>query len=622
MRQAGHSWLRDRVLAGMLCLFGALGLWLMLVPSGMDARLMAYWGVQPLLDVVMAAGSHRISLLAADATPVARFWQWLTRACLLLTAGDLVQAGATWLHPDLSQLDGGLVHAAFVGTGLMAMVVVTLTHPIGVSGAQRRRTWVDATTVMAGAASFFWYLDAGSTSATTPIMASVALLAVFGLVRLALSDRPPFTRPAALVGVTGVSLLGVIGALTPVVQVAAHPGMVLTLRLLPSVALALTPRVQELGMRADPGVLVRPRRPYSLLPYLAVAACQVLLVLAMDDQRWSVRGWGVVAGNVVVTVLVVLRQLDAFRENASLLSRLDESLGILRWTERRFRSLVQHSSDVTLIVTTDGTINYASPALQVVLGVAPDQAEGRPVVGLFELADDRGVELDWSRIIADRSGPVTGHVQARHVDGSSRWLEVTLTDLSQEPGVQGLVCNARDVTEAHELQARLLHQASHDPLTQVANRAAFEQEVQRVQGAPAHIAVLMIDLDRFKPINDTYGHHVGDQLLVEVAARIRGCVRPHDTVARLGGDEFAVLLYDTTRRQAVAVAERIAATLRDAVPTGDRELQITASVGVAMGATGQLDALLKQADAAMYQAKRDRPRNGYRCAPAGSPTST
>lgn len=612
--QAAIRCLRDRVLGGVLASVAVLGVWLVAIPAGSGTRLTVHWGVQALLDLLMIITSRRVVALAGSAAPLARFWRWLARASVLFCAGDVTQTITTWTHPDMDQFGGGTAHAIFVGSGIIMMIFVTLTHPLELSGAQRRRTLLDVATVVAGAAAFVWYLDAGKTTAEAPILATVALLSVFGLVRLALSAQPPFARAATVVGVVGVAWTGVNSVLVPDHQRATHPGSMLFLSLLPSVVIAVTPRVQELQMRANSALLARPRRPYSLLPYVAVAACQVLLVFGAASSSWSIKASGVLVGNVVVTVLVVVRQLDAFHENASLLTRLDTSLATLRRTEQRFRSLVQHSSDITLIITPGGMISYASPALETVLGMTPQAAEGQQVLVLLEPSEHRAARQAWRRIAA--GGTDTDlRLRARHADGSVHWLEVTLTHPLTEPGLDGIVCNARDITEAHQLQQRLQHQASHDALTQLANRAGFDEEARRARGTSAPTAVLMIDLNEFKPINDTHGHHVGDELLVQVAHRLCGCVRAGDMVARLGGDEFAVLLHNATPDQARSVADRITSALSEPAAIEGQKLQISASVGVAYGSGRELDTLLKHADAAMYQVKRRRAGSGYACAP-------
>jgi diguanylate cyclase (GGDEF)-like protein/PAS domain S-box-containing protein len=607
--------LRDPVIGGVAV---GLALWTVgarLLPPDSSGLIATFWAVQALLDVVMLLTARQVASVAGDNVPLARFWRRISRACAFLVLADTVQTGAVLAFPGQDPITGGTPHAVLVIAGVVTSLVVTLTHPSELSTPQRRRMWLDATTVMAGVVAFLWYLDAGNTDVQTITMATFDVVFAFGLVRLALSARPPFTRGAAAVGVTGMTLTGIAGALSPVSATTLRPGALLLL-LLPSATIAITPRVQALLLAVEPAERRRPRRPYSLLPYFAVVACQLLLIRVATTGGWTLQGWGVIGGNVVVTVLVVVRQLDAFRENASLVTRLDESLLALRRTEERFRSLVQRSSDITLIVTADDRISYASPAVETVLGISPDAAEGRLVRELMQLTIDDEVPGGGGPWRLAPSEHAIGRVPAEHADGSLRWLEVTVSDLRHDPGIDGVVWNARDVTEAHELQARLQHQASHDALTQLANRAAFDEQVRLASFSSDPAAVLMIDLNGFKPVNDTYGHHVGDGLLVQVARRLRECVRPQDTVARIGGDEFAVLLCGATHEQAVSVAARIASGLRGPVNVEGRQVPITASVGVAAGFADHLDILLREADAAMYRAKRGITSGGFQDAAA------
>jgi diguanylate cyclase (GGDEF)-like protein len=176
--------------------------------------------------------------------------------------------------------------------------------------------------------------------------------------------------------------------------------------------------------------------------------------------------------------------------------------------------------------------------------------------------------------------------------------------------VQGIVLTLRDVSERTALEQQLVHQAFHDPLTRLANRALFRERVEHAlrRAHRHHVApaVLFLDLDNFKTINDSQGHAAGDAVLLAVAARLRSCLRPDDTAARLGGDEFAVLLEDTVNQDdPVVVAERIIAVLRDPIDVEGRQVQSNASVGIAISRCSEenVDELLRNADVAMYMAK-------------------
>jgi diguanylate cyclase (GGDEF)-like protein len=199
----------------------------------------------------------------------------------------------------------------------------------------------------------------------------------------------------------------------------------------------------------------------------------------------------------------------------------------------------------------------------------------------------------------------------RGLDGQARLYHWTGAILEDANGALiGLTVSGRDITERRALEQKLAHQAFHDPLTSLPNRALFMNRLShalaRTARRPEAVAVLFLDLDRFKIINDSLGHHVGDRLLVEVSARLRECLRPADTVARLGGDEFAVLLEDIDGlSEATRVAERIAAVLESAFAFEGREVFVTTSVGIAFshaGLAGPED-ILRDADIAMYHAK-------------------
>jgi diguanylate cyclase (GGDEF)-like protein len=200
-------------------------------------------------------------------------------------------------------------------------------------------------------------------------------------------------------------------------------------------------------------------------------------------------------------------------------------------------------------------------------------------------------------------------------DGEYRRAEVVVADLSDDPNVGGIVLTMRDVTERRELESRLTHQAFHDPLTGLANRALFEDRVAQslarfVRRPTITVAVAFIDLDDFKSVNDTLGHQAGDELLVEVSRRIQACIRPTDTAARLGGDEFAIALEidDFAADEAIGiVVERLLAALQRPLTVAGREVFTRGSIGIAATpeAGTTVAEILRNADIAMYTAKRN-----------------
>ena len=283
-----------------------------------------------------------------------------------------------------------------------------------------------------------------------------------------------------------------------------------------------------------------------------------------------------------------------------------------RKEERLRASLTQNASDVVAIVDTDGVVRYASPSVLKVLGFGPEEMVGTGLSVYVHPDDLERVQRSFAeRIEKPGVGRPIG-MRFRHGNGSWRHLEAVANNLLDDPSVGGIVINAWDVTGRRELEQRLAHQALHDELTELPNRTLFmdrlENALARAKRRDEKVAVLFLDLDNFKYINDSLGHEAGDKLLVGVAGRIIPCLRPGDTSARLGGDEFVVLLEDVRdAREAGFVAGRISEALRAPFAVDGHELFVSASVGVAMsGPEDELPGdLLKNADLAMYRAKEE-----------------
>jgi diguanylate cyclase (GGDEF)-like protein/PAS domain S-box-containing protein len=359
----------------------------------------------------------------------------------------------------------------------------------------------------------------------------------------------------------------------------------------------------------DPATLTQ---PFSPLPYASLVLCYLLLLMEASRQP-SAERWTVLAvGAVLLTLVVVLRQIQAVRENAVMVAQRAKQVN-----EARLRSLVQHSSDVISIVAPDGTVLFVSPSIKRVLGYEASELIGTSLLSLLHPDDiSRGQSiLSRSGMAAGGPGEPTEPVEwrVRHRDG--RWLDLETvgTNLLHDPIVRGIVINTRDVSERRLLEAQLKHQAFHDPLTGLANRSLFIDRVThclaRARRSHSTVAVLFLDLDNFKNINDSLGHVAGDRLLVAAAVRLVGCVRTTDTAARLGGDEFAVLLEDPSGdHRAPAVAERITAAMAAPFVVEGKEVFVSASVGIATcdaaNTNGEAASdLLRNADMAMYTAK-------------------
>jgi diguanylate cyclase (GGDEF)-like protein/PAS domain S-box-containing protein len=288
----------------------------------------------------------------------------------------------------------------------------------------------------------------------------------------------------------------------------------------------------------------------------------------------------------------------------------EEVREIERRHEQQIRALVEHSSDVVTVLGRDLLVRWQAPSMQRLLGYAPGSLIDAPITSIAH-PDDADLFESFLQAVVDGRGPATLRARLRHVDG--RWYEVETVAENRyaDPAVEGLVLNMRDISERTALEDELRHQAFHDSLTGLANRALYENRLQHALAGSLRarhtLAVLFFDLDDFKTINDSLGHRAGDALLQGIAARIDPLLRPTDTAARLGGDEFAVLLdgVDGTT-QAQAIAQRILDALRDPFTIDERKLNVTASVGIALNdGSVQADELLRNADIAMYAAKAD-----------------
>jgi diguanylate cyclase (GGDEF)-like protein/PAS domain S-box-containing protein len=284
----------------------------------------------------------------------------------------------------------------------------------------------------------------------------------------------------------------------------------------------------------------------------------------------------------------------------------------LRQSEERFRSLVQNASDVIAILDSDGRIGYASPAAQSVWGQTPDELRGATLVDLVHPDERASADVYLANLLAQPGGTLVNEVRLRHSDGTWRDFEVVATNMLDQPAVEGVVATCRDITQRKAFERELSRLAFTDTLTGLPNRALLRDRLThalaRAERQRGQVAVLFLDLDRFKVVNDSLGHASGDALLVEVANRINTCLRAGDTAARLGGDEFTVLLEDIVdEQQAVEVAERIAETLRLPVMVEGREVFVSASIGIATNTPRRIgpDGVLRNADLALYRAKAD-----------------
>ena len=280
----------------------------------------------------------------------------------------------------------------------------------------------------------------------------------------------------------------------------------------------------------------------------------------------------------------------------------------LRESERRYRSLFEEARDAIYITRENGEMVDANPACLELLGYMREEIIGRNVTQNYAIAGDRE---RFKAEIAPGGAIRNFETRLKRKDGIEIECIITASIWHSPTGEVGYQGTIRDITERKRHEATLRRHALHDSLTDLPNRAYFLDRLGRALERVAvdagyHFAVLFLDLDRFKVVNDSLGHMAGDELLVEVARRLESAVRPGDTVARLGGDEFAVLLYDFENREHVnAVADRIQSRLRQPHPIAGQEVFTTASIGIALSSAeyDRPEEILRDADTAMYRAK-------------------
>lgn len=312
---------------------------------------------------------------------------------------------------------------------------------------------------------------------------------------------------------------------------------------------------------------------------------------------------------------ILKRSLEEFalrRQQQQALIEQQKAEIALRESEQRFRALIENAIDIILIVSSEGTFTYLSPSIKRILDYDPASLIGRSFFDLIHQEDKQRIKqaFDSIKTEADESIILSEFRVCRY---DNRWLmlDAIAKNLQEDHAVSGFVINCHDITERHYTAQQLRYDAYHDKLTGLANRSALLEQLQQAidhnkRRRQDHFAILFLDLDRFKVINDSLGHLMGDELLKNMAQRLEQCHREGDILARFGGDEFVFLLKDIREPQeAVIVAQRIHQVLKTPFTLNNREIFISASIGITIS-TDHYDhheQMLRDADAAMYRAK-------------------
>ncbi|MBK5913559.1 hypothetical protein CCR84_04325 [Rhodocyclus purpureus] len=337
----------------------------------------------------------------------------------------------------------------------------------------------------------------------------------------------------------------------------------------------------------------------SLIVVPLLAAERVRGFIGFDSVRTQ-RTWSPAAIQLLRSVADIIVGAQIRREAMQALSR----------SEARFRTLVSHSADVVMILADGATLSYLGPSTPYLLGWQEDAWLGRSYLDAVH-ADDRELVSAALRRAASSPGEAIAIPDHRlqHADGQWHWFLAQALNLSADAAIGGIVINAHDISRRKAAEEALAHRALHNGLTHLPNRALFMDRLQRAliraQRNSTQLALICIDIDHFKHINDSLGHGIGDKLLVRISRRLSAAVKNTDTVAHFGSDEFVVLVDGLTgEEQAMAVASRLQFVFAQPFMIGGRAHELTASAGLVVG-NGQssADELLRDAGAAMHQAK-------------------
>jgi diguanylate cyclase (GGDEF)-like protein/PAS domain S-box-containing protein len=532
-------------------------------------------------------------------------WRGLGLGLILLTAGRAAEV------LQLAGILPGISAAVAAGFGLAAYAAV-MVGALGVVGRGRRRmdwaAWTDTATLLLAAGLALLAISGtdGALSADlvemgigTPLLTAVLLIAC---VPPALSRGGRSLTSMALLVAGVFTVVGYGGRILP--GTTLRESLLLDpLPLLAVAALVLAgrhPAVAAMGRRAESDQDRTSSRVLGLGAALLISPALLILWTMGHGGVGYVLG----AGTSLLTGMALWRLAALNRER-------ERTRTALVTSEARLQLLLENAADVIAIVDADGSVAYMSPAVQSLLGRAPTDYVGRSAI---ELADPRDQPRLRAALAAagDAHGVAGGFVdtdiRVQHSSGDTRWVEMRISGRVDAVGIRGWVVNLREVTDRKLFEDELRRQATTDPLTGLLNRTAFSDRLTAATeciDAAAPPAVLFVDIDDFKAVNDTLGHAAGDDLLRTVAARLSADVRADDVVARLGGDEFAVLLTDAFGTRLHDVAERLLVSLRCPMDIAGSTLAVTASIGGALGFPGTTaEWLLHSADTAMYSAKR------------------
>jgi diguanylate cyclase (GGDEF)-like protein/PAS domain S-box-containing protein len=352
----------------------------------------------------------------------------------------------------------------------------------------------------------------------------------------------------------------------------------------------------------DAGERVSPLAP--LVPYAALMLAGYALLMLHEGT------FGEPAGLIAWVVCISAALLFARQALATARMVAIQTGLATRSAEARFNALIRNTADVIAIVSPDAIVTYVTPTAERIFGFPAQDLIGQQLDALVVVDDRARLREFLADDLAHAGASATMEARVPRSEDRERVVEIHGTNMDAEPAIGGRLLNLRDATDRKGAEEQLKRMALHDPLTLLANRSLFRDRVEHAVAVSKRngrgIAVMFVDLDNFKRINDSFGHAIGDRVLHKSAQRLVKATRSGDTVARLGGDEFAVLLENLIERESVLeIAARVVASLQEPLDLpGEADMRASASVGVAFLAPDEgVEELMRNADVAMYAAK-------------------
>ena len=537
-------------------------------------------------------------------------WRWLALALSLELAATFVVPTTRALDVPVLQWMSVALQFAFFPCAAMAAVCFLISTRRQAFGPQ---FWLEATLVALCVGVVLWLaaphdLPPHSLAARAPWTVRMdALLGVLAcLLLLRRSDWRGWPALAAFAFALG-TLVGSRLLEAHAAAAGARSAFAVPLHLVAIAAFAVAAHLDYLRAerRAPPMDAADRGSPFAaLMPYAALMLAGYAL-LALHEGEFDEP-----AGLIAAVVCVAAGLLFARQAFMAAISVAVQTGFAKRSAEARFNALIRNTADVIAIVAPDGTVTYVTPTAERIFGFQACDLIGQRLEELLAF-DDRARLREY--LAHDLGSPGASAAMEARVpradEDRSRIVEIHGTNMEGEPAIGGRLLNLRDTTDRKGMEEQLKRMALHDPLTLLANRSLFRDRLEHSVAVSKRngrgLAVIFVDLDNFKEINDTHGHATGDRVLHRSAQRLVKATRSGDTVARLGGDEFAVLLENLTAREPVLeIAARIVESLQEPLDIPGVNASVAASVGIAFSDAGDgVEELMRNADVAMYAAK-------------------